>query len=250
MSLQEINLGEYPNDGTGDDLRTAFAKINDNFFQLDLNQGQDNTASNLGTGTGIFKEKLGVNLGLRSLTAGLGIDISLASGANEIIIANTSGSLSVITADTGSLTTTSAGETLNVIGGSNIDTSIVGHNLTITNTYTLQTETTPQLGGNLSTHSYNITGTGNVTATNFYGTFNGNLLGNTLGSHTGTVAGNVTGLVYGIDIRVLESELHSFDMGSMIPTLTSFIEWLKFTISLDLGTFLLPAAFTIDGGSF
>ena len=34
MAIQVINIGSYANDGTGDDLRTAFDKINDNFSQL------------------------------------------------------------------------------------------------------------------------------------------------------------------------------------------------------------------------
>ena len=34
MPIQTINLGAYPNDGTGDDLRTAFKKINDNFSEV------------------------------------------------------------------------------------------------------------------------------------------------------------------------------------------------------------------------
>jgi hypothetical protein len=34
VSLQTINLGDYANDGTGDDLRTAFAKVNINFSAL------------------------------------------------------------------------------------------------------------------------------------------------------------------------------------------------------------------------
>lgn len=40
MSLQNpnlINLGEYANDGTGDDLRTAFAKVNSNFTDIKNN---------------------------------------------------------------------------------------------------------------------------------------------------------------------------------------------------------------------
>jgi hypothetical protein len=32
--LQEINIGSAPDDGTGDPLRTAFDKINDNFAEL------------------------------------------------------------------------------------------------------------------------------------------------------------------------------------------------------------------------
>lgn len=34
MALQTINLGTYPNDGTGDDLRTAFQKVNANLTEL------------------------------------------------------------------------------------------------------------------------------------------------------------------------------------------------------------------------
>ena len=48
--IQTINLGSYANDGSGDDLRTAFKKVNENFALL----GTDipiAEASNLGTNT-------------------------------------------------------------------------------------------------------------------------------------------------------------------------------------------------------
>ena len=34
VNLQPINLGGYANDGTGDDLRTAFEKVNGNFSEI------------------------------------------------------------------------------------------------------------------------------------------------------------------------------------------------------------------------
>ena len=34
MTQEIINIGAQPNDGEGDPLRTAFAKINNNFTQL------------------------------------------------------------------------------------------------------------------------------------------------------------------------------------------------------------------------
>ena len=34
MARQSINIGSAANDGTGDPLRTAFDKINDNFTEL------------------------------------------------------------------------------------------------------------------------------------------------------------------------------------------------------------------------
>jgi hypothetical protein len=50
ISLQSINLGDYANDGTGDDLRTAFAKVNINFNALsnDLTSLVQDTSPKLG----------------------------------------------------------------------------------------------------------------------------------------------------------------------------------------------------------
>jgi len=87
MALQTINVGNFVNDGTGDDLRTAFVKINENFDELDLRGGQANTISNVGTGVGIYKEKIGVDLRLKTLRAGNGV--SVTSGTNEVTITNT-----------------------------------------------------------------------------------------------------------------------------------------------------------------
>jgi hypothetical protein len=50
MAIQEIILGNYANDGTGDDLRTAFQKVNANFEQLA--GGVIATGTNLGPSTG------------------------------------------------------------------------------------------------------------------------------------------------------------------------------------------------------
>ena len=69
-TLQTINLGSYANDGTGDDLRTAFEKVNINFGLL-FAEASVNSAINLGSGTGIFAQKnLGtVNLEFKTLTS-------------------------------------------------------------------------------------------------------------------------------------------------------------------------------------
>ena len=44
MARQAINIGSSANDGTGDPLRTAFDKINDNFIEL---YGTDNDINTL-----------------------------------------------------------------------------------------------------------------------------------------------------------------------------------------------------------
>ena len=57
MAIQLVNLGNTANDGTGDDLREAFVKVNANFNELDLRDDEQTTVTNLGaTGEGLFKE--------------------------------------------------------------------------------------------------------------------------------------------------------------------------------------------------
>jgi hypothetical protein len=69
MTIQTINIGNVVNDGLGDDLRTAFQKVNANFSEL--NASLTVTASNVGTtGAGIFKEKVGEDLRFKKLVAG------------------------------------------------------------------------------------------------------------------------------------------------------------------------------------
>ncbi len=69
MAIQTINIGNVVNDGLGDDLRTAFQKVNANFS--DLNSQLTITASNVGaTGVGVFKQKTGTNLEFKKLLAG------------------------------------------------------------------------------------------------------------------------------------------------------------------------------------
>lgn len=46
MAIQNINLGTYSNDGTGDDLRTAFEKVKANFIELYSISGGANVGAN------------------------------------------------------------------------------------------------------------------------------------------------------------------------------------------------------------
>lgn len=68
MAIQTINLGNYANDGTGDDLRTAFQKVNANFQSLTTTINVA-TATNLGGGVGIFKQKNVAELEFKTLTS-------------------------------------------------------------------------------------------------------------------------------------------------------------------------------------
>ena len=66
--IQTINVGNLVNDGLGDDLRTAFQKVNANF--ADLNAGLTITASNVGNAAGIFKAKVNNDLQFKTLVSG------------------------------------------------------------------------------------------------------------------------------------------------------------------------------------
>lgn len=50
MAQQLINIGALPNDGTGDPLRVAYAKINDNFDELYAGDGSLVTRITAGSG--------------------------------------------------------------------------------------------------------------------------------------------------------------------------------------------------------
>ena len=85
-TIQTINIGNVVNDGLGDDLRTAFQKVNANFSEL--NSSLTITAVNLGgTSEGIFKEKVGTELRFKGLISGT--KISLNSNDEIIEINNT-----------------------------------------------------------------------------------------------------------------------------------------------------------------
>ena len=69
MTIQTINIGNVVNDGLGDDLRSAFQKVNANFS--DLSTQLTITAVNVNdTGVGVFKEKVGAELRFKKLVSG------------------------------------------------------------------------------------------------------------------------------------------------------------------------------------
>lgn len=86
MEINLVNIGNLVNDGTGDDLRTAFQKVNNNFIQL--SDSLTITGVNVGTtGVRVFKEKVDNELQFRTLVSGT--KILLDEGTNGIIVNNT-----------------------------------------------------------------------------------------------------------------------------------------------------------------
>jgi hypothetical protein len=86
MTIQTINIGNVVNDGLGDDLRTAFEKVNANF--TDLSAQLTITATNVGAvGVGVFKEKIGADLRFKKLVSGT--KMLLSENTDTVTVNNT-----------------------------------------------------------------------------------------------------------------------------------------------------------------
>lgn len=238
MDLELINVGNYVNDGSGDDLRTAFIKVNNNFDELNLRGGQNNTGVNVGTGVGVFREKIGVDLYFKSIQAGDGIQISQNGNsltASTITITNTGAIAVSDTAPSQPLTGKLWFDTQSGRMYIYYDTVWVDANPS-PRAYKLVDDPNPKLGANLDLNGKNIFGTGNINA-NVNGTF------------TGVSTGTHNGLVYGIDVRELDNAINNFDFGLIsIPIPRTFSQWILAQYDFDLGTATNPASVDIDIG--
>lgn len=131
MAIQVINIGNIVNDGLGDDLRTAFQKVNANFEVLSTTS--NTTASNVGTsGVGVFKEKVGTELQFKNIVAGRKMFIT---GNENNIIVNTDQPESFtrfITED--GMVLADNGTTVTFQGGANTTVTATGSVITIQET--------------------------------------------------------------------------------------------------------------------
>jgi len=83
MTQQIINLGTYANDGTGDDLRTAFTKVTANFTDLYAQLAALN-GQNIGSGQGIFSADVAGIMSFKSLTGSNGITVTSTTNTVNI----------------------------------------------------------------------------------------------------------------------------------------------------------------------
>ena len=131
MTIQTINIGNVVNDGLGDDLRTAFQKVNANFTEL--NASLTVTASNISTsGVGIFKEKNGLNLEFKRIRGDSPISVIESVDNNSVIVNYTwNRGVETITADSGSINAELNNGNLRIIGSDNISVSAFDNTGTI-----------------------------------------------------------------------------------------------------------------------
>ena len=198
MPIQYINLGANPNDGTGDDLRSAFLKVNDNFQLLATIGGETNTGANIGGGSGqVYASKLNETLNFRTIAAGTGITVNQNSETITIASSFTApASITKIFDETNSFyETTTPGASLKIKGSGFVTTQISANELTIDGAFSVVQDTLPLLGGNLNLNGFNITGLGNISNT---GSITADVLtigrSSGLGNYPGvaTIAGTLT----------------------------------------------------------
>ena len=218
MAKQTINIGSTANDGTGDPLRTAFQKINDNFAEL---YGDDSSADTftspqittptiIGTATIdnlIFNDSeisTATNANLNLNPGGTGT-IELQAATNITGNTTITGAVGI----TGAVTATSFAGPLtgNVTGNvtGNADTATYSSAVTLTADNATNATRFPLFvsaaTGNLSPSTdtgftYNPS-TGELTTTSVTGNLTGAVTGNVSGNVTGDLTGNVTGNVTG-----------------------------------------------------
>ena len=230
MAITRINVGTLANDGTGDDLRQAFVKVNNNFDDLDARTEGQATADNLGSGTGIFYSKEAGVIGLKSLVSGTNIEIT--NDADTVTISN-NGTI-ILQGSTGTGSIAGASRTLLINGGDNITTHASSNSITVNidPAGLVVSDTAPQLGGPLNADGNNIVAVGTITATQING------------AHTGTIDG--------VNFTTFYNSLGNalgFDYGSIIVNVTNALDFFVSQQSINYGTIASPGGTGSDFGA-
>lgn len=230
MTVNTINIGNIANDGTGDDLREAFIKVNNNFLELDARNPEQTTASNAftdsATTAGIFSGKDGFNLKFKNITAGSD-KIQLTVDDNQITI-DTSGIVSIqYTADLGVIAPITSTDMFKFAGsgGTRTTLGVNGSNIKqLTIDSRLANESNPTLSGTLNANNNQIVGISLLQV------------------------GNIDALIKGQDVTDLDS-LIGFNFGSFNQGITNWIQYFESLNPINLGTITAPSALNIDLGT-
>jgi len=216
MAIEYINTGTIANDGTGDALREAFIKVNDNFEELDLRVIETTQFENVGSvGQGVFARKDDNTAQFKKLIAGTNVTLTPTATTLTLDVDNALEQLLMIS-DNGSLTV-APGQSVNFNGGNGLTTSIASQTLTIDldTSNIVSRDSSPTLTANLNANGNDITNAGTITAN--------------------TVSGAFQGLVYGFDIREFGPYLSGFDFGGVRNTYGSALDFIVRNTDIDLG---------------
>jgi len=154
MSIQYVNIGTNPNDGTGDDLRSAFLKVNDNFQLLATIGGETNIGANLGGGTGqVYIGKTNETLNFRTIAGGSGITISQSGNVisinNSVTSPDSFSRIYVGSSNTSYYDAANPNDSFRIKGEGAVQTTLLGNTLTLTGIFNLSDDLAPILSGSL-----------------------------------------------------------------------------------------------------
>ena len=220
MAIQTINLGLIANDGTGDDLREAFTKVNANFADLDV-RAANITAENaaVGAGFGVFKEQDGTVLKFRDLAPDPAypgtIALSVSEDGNTLYLRSATASIRFT--DGVNTLASSVEQVITFTGSEGGNVSVDNSTRTVTIDSQLSRETAPAVSADLDINNNNIL---NINRIN--------------------------------DITMDQlAEIFEFNFGDITFTRSSIIDWLINSTDIDFGTVLASGAAPeiVDGGS-
>ncbi|MBR20670.1 MAG: hypothetical protein CMA64_11110 [Euryarchaeota archaeon] len=210
MAIQTVNIGTIANDGTGDDLREAFVKVNANFSELNSRAPEKTTGANLGSaGEGVFAQLSGSEMQFKKIVAGSAV--TLTSDGNGITINSSATGLPQLQvfADNNNVTLNNANTTLTLAGGNLTTTNLNGSTITISSETSLLTDLTPKLGANLDGMQKEIINTSDIKST-----------------------------VYGLDIREMDGVQNylKLDMGNIdvnFGNSVNVLDYLAYNLVID-----------------
>ena len=244
MAITLVNLGNSANDGTGDDLREAFVKVNNNFTEIQNQLGF--TGENLGSsGAEVFSKLEDYVLKFRRLVAGENIQLQQFDNTIQIT-AQVPDSRFTVTTDSGSVITGN-GITTNILGGQGATVSGNENTKTITIDASVEQDGNPVLGASLDGNNYSITNVANISATSV----NGDNVYATNKVQADVLQGDnlLINTINGEDLTDQLYDLFDFDMGGINYTVINQLQAVVRSIGIDMGSFTTPSPLEVDLGT-
>lgn len=216
------DLGNQVNDGLGDDLRSAFVKVNNLFRGLYNELGV--IGVNIGDGAEIFKQKTLAELELRTIKGSA--NVTVTQNSNDITIDSPLQNIfSQIVTSNGTVAATSPTTSLTLQGSDNVTVTRSGTVITI--------EASPinTLTSDLELNGFDIIGTGNIN-------INGDITAN-----------NYEGNIFGFGGENIARGVFDIDFGSISGVTQNALQFLFSNIDFDFGTIVYPSETELDLGN-
>lgn len=244
-----VDVGLVANDGTGDDLREAFIKINENVQYIGDRIGSAISGTNLGSvGESVFASVVGANLRFRKIDADGNLHVRLVGDVITLDF-RPNGPVNFLNqniTNAGSVTATSFVGPLT----GNADTVTNGvyttGDQTIGGVKTFNSAINASITGNSATVTNGVYTTGDQTIGGVK-TFSSAVNADLIGDITGMI--RTTGADTYVDVSDLERRINTFDYGVINPVFMDPIRYYLYAVGTDMGTFNNPSEFSIDAGT-